>query len=172
MIGHARYYDSEKYHISYLRIPKTASTSIVKGMEMVEVEKPRYKRLITVIRNPYDRILSMYHECKRSNHRDTDTLSDWLDRVVKDGFYNNHANLQVAVFNQAIASGYKFWKIYDVQALELLEVDFRLKLPHENKTMYEDKFQYDEGEWIKAFAAFTRDFNFYVKMGSETYYYR
>lgn len=172
MQGQARYYDSEKYHISYLRIPKTASTSIVEAMEMVEVDKPSHKRLITAIRNPYDRILSMYHECKRSNHRDTDTFDDWLGRIHLEGYYNNHASLQVSYFNQSIASGYKFWKIYDQSALELLEVDFRLKLPHENKTMYEDKFQYDEGEWIKAFAAFTRDFDFYVKMGSETYYYR
>ncbi len=172
MIGAARYYDSEKYHVSYLRIPKTASTSIIKGMGMVEVDKPSHRRLITVVRNPYDRILSMYHECRRSNHRDSSTLENWLDRVIKDGFYNNHANLQQSVFNQALDSGYQFWKIYDQGALELLELDFRLKLPHENKTEYEDKFQYTTLEWHKAFQAFTRDFSFYVKIQSQSYYYR
>ena len=168
----ARYFDSEKYHRSYLRIPKTGSTSIVKAMEMVEVDKPKYKRLITVLRNPYDRILSCYHECKRSNHKNTDTFEDWLDRVIYEGYYNPHASLQESYYTKARNAGYSFWKIYDQSALELLEVDFRLKLPHENKTMYEDKFQYSKIEWDKAFQAFYKDFAFYVKMGSEAYYYR
>jgi len=170
MIGKARFYDSDRYKISYLRIPKTASTSVIKAMQMVEVPIPSHKRLITVIRNPYDRILSMYHECKRSNHKDTDTFMDWLDRVIKEGYYNDHANPMSNVFNQAIVKGYKFWKIYDHQALELLEADFRLKLPHENKTLYGAKFEYTADESIRAFQAFTRDFSFYCKVNAATFF--
>lgn len=155
-----RYYDSEKYHISYVRVTKTASSSVIEALEAIEVKQPSYK-LITVIRNPLDRAWSMYHHCRRANHRQTGAFTDWLNRVITEGYYNNHA----APMSHFIRPHMVFETVYDFDALEILELDYRLELGNYNwgqKT--QRKMTYAESRLV--FQAFTDDFYLYAKYQS------
>lgn len=91
--------DLKEHGDVYLRIPKTGSTTIVDliggtGRQLTTLTGEDIN-IFTVVREPLARAISMYQECKRSNHRKTRTLTEWLDKVEEEGFYNNHASEQM-----------------------------------------------------------------------------
>lgn len=85
------YYNSDKHKLSYLLIPKCASTSIQKALQSSETNKtpiPKYTSF-TVIREPLSRFYSAYRELtKRELFKGS--AQDLLDTIQSNGFFDAH----------------------------------------------------------------------------------
>lgn len=91
-----RYWNSDKYKVSFLGIPKCGSTSVRKLIE-AHPEKdwsliPDYKTF-TVLRNPATRLISGYHELQRNGYfqsRNIQSFKQFLDHIEEYGYFNEH----------------------------------------------------------------------------------
>lgn len=115
------FYNSETHKLSYLPIPKCASTSIQKAIGSSEQNKthlPKYPSF-TVVRNPLDRFYSGYHELiKRELFKGTP--QQLLDKISKEGFFDPHIIPQMHYIN------------YNVQHLYTID-QIPFKVPHLNR---------------------------------------
>lgn len=91
----AQWYNCEKYEVSYKRIYKSASSSIVSllGPENRST-RPRYSRCFTVFRDPYDRSFSIWKELTAMNLV-TQPYGEYLEAALQHGWINKHQFPQV-----------------------------------------------------------------------------
>lgn len=88
----AQWYNSPTYKVSYKRNYKAASSSIVSLIgEHQQETKPAYNKRFSVLRNPYDRAVSMYKHIKYTLNRIQDkTFSEYLEYTLKEGYFDKH----------------------------------------------------------------------------------
>lgn len=84
-----KWHNSEKHNASYLRLYKCASSSVVQMLGDPEVENlPKYRKF-TVIRNPFDRAISIWNEMTRMR-KTKDDLTTFLKDIRDNGYYDKH----------------------------------------------------------------------------------
>lgn len=86
----AQWYNSAELQVSYKRIYKSASSSIVSllGPEATSTE-PVYPKTFSVIRDPLSRSYSIFKELT-AIRKVTGTYSEYLDRTEAEGFIDKH----------------------------------------------------------------------------------
>lgn len=94
------YYNSHKYKLSYIPIPKNGSTSIQNALGSSESEKtiePLYSSFV-VVREPMSRFIS---GCNELNKRGIfkGTPQELLDKIQSDGFFDPHIRPQTSYFD-------------------------------------------------------------------------
>lgn len=87
---------SKKYDIDFMGVPKCGVTTICNSLE-IDMDKDwvyfkdwKARRVFTVIRNPYERILSGWRECLRRGTTKATTFSHFVSQIDNEGFFDNH----------------------------------------------------------------------------------
>ncbi len=95
----AQWYNSEKLKVSYKRIYKSASSSIVDMLgKHTRTMQPEREKRFTVIREPYARAVSIYKELVNRptlKKRKLFTFSDYLEYTLKAGYFDKHQFPQI-----------------------------------------------------------------------------
>lgn len=95
----AQWYNSTKYKVSYKRMYKSASSTIIdligEGNQhgYTQTAEPMYEKRFTVIREPFDRSESIYREMvaqKKLEQRGINSYLDYLHYTDAIGFFDKH----------------------------------------------------------------------------------
>lgn len=93
-----RYWNSEKYKISFLGIPKTGSSTVRAALginpEKDWALKPAFKKTFTILREPVKRLASSFKECQRRGTLRPgyeQTFTGFMFSVKDHGFFDEHA---------------------------------------------------------------------------------
>ena len=92
-IIYPRYFNSEKFKLSYLEMPKSACTSIKAYLECPNDHEPCYADypIFTVIRDPIKRFASGFIQLQRQGRsKQSSTVNEFLKVIEKYGFYERH----------------------------------------------------------------------------------
>lgn len=92
----AAWYHSRRHQVSYQRIYKSGSSSMVAlmGAEEWKTFEPVYPRRFVVLREPFSRSYSIYKELIAMKLV-SGSYGDYLRRTVQEGFFNKHQLPQV-----------------------------------------------------------------------------
>lgn len=94
-----RYWNSDRHELSFLGIPKTGSSTVRAAMgvnvnvDFTHTPLPGFTTF-TVLRDPWDRIPSAFHECRRRRTLRPDypeTVEGFLQSIADHGFFDEHA---------------------------------------------------------------------------------
>lgn len=84
------FHNSDRYQVSYYRMYKSASSTILNALKHYDaINKPRFDKVFTVIRNPFTRAKSAYREVKHIGKTDLNFI-DYLKDIKENGFYDKH----------------------------------------------------------------------------------
>lgn len=136
----SEFYLSPDKSLSYLNIPKNASTSIKKALESAgwyKTIEPSDAPMFVVVRNPVDRYVSALAEWHRQNH--TGSFSNWFNNVNHIIVPDEHAVPQIDYVLPFIA---RVEHIIKMERLHEIEALTGVPITHEsNKTDYPDDLE-------------------------------
>ena len=126
-----RYWNSDKYKVSFLGIPKCGSSSVRAALgchpENDWSLDPKYEKTITFLRDPVERFVSMFGEMHRQRHTDkAATFEMFVASIKRHGFWNEHLLPQSRYYRPC----YEVYILNDHKGFE----DKYEQLPHINIT--------------------------------------
>ena len=104
MTPQTQWYNCELYKVSYKRLYKCGSQSVLDMLtNWVKEDQPKYEKRFSVVREPVERAKSIYKEMVKRHTPNPnngwtmgcESFSEWLQYLVDNGFYNNHQYTQM-----------------------------------------------------------------------------
>ena len=114
----SQWYNSDKYKVSYKRLYKCASSSIIDLMgKCSQTMEPEYKKRFTVVRDPLERVKSIYKQLKSTTklkERDIKTFSEFLQYTKDVGLFDKHQFKQVTIIENQKMKLFKLEQLHKV----------------------------------------------------------
>ena len=102
-----RYWNSDKYKVSFLGVPKCGSSTVRKLLDCNPEKdwtlEPKYSTTITLLRHPYSRVVSGYHECDRMGilkAKGVENFEQFIYAIENLGYFNEHIEPMAAYFKE------------------------------------------------------------------------
>lgn len=93
-IIHPKYYNTDLCEMTYLEMPKSGCSSIIRWMgwnPRPNADAVPLKPVFTVIRDPVDRFVSGFMQLKRMEHaKGAETIDDFVQVLERFGWYDRH----------------------------------------------------------------------------------
>ena len=124
-----RFHNSRFHKLTYLELPKCASTTIRHALNTTW-DDPIYP-VFTFIRYPFQRFVSACAELVKRKQWQGSTIDEFYDHVLTEGFYDRHLVPQMEYIVEAMERGLDV-KVYPMRDLAPFLRDLRVNVVHLN----------------------------------------
>lgn len=150
----------QTYRKIFLHPTKTGGTSVINVLNLKKNHRPLHNKMgrgffkFTTVRNPYERVISLYYFLK---HYETETMDDFLSQLDQLKFHINYLPQHKYTHINGRQYVDKIFKLENLKT-EFKEV-FKKDLIHINKSpVQQDKLKLTEDQKEKIYNIYRKDF--------------